>query len=736
MTTPALPAPAVPSAPASPPRWEWLWLGLIGLGLGGLALVAYSNSFTAGLVLDNHIMIAVDSRIRAWNAENLRLIFTRDYWWPFYASTLYRPLTTLSYLFNYAVLGNGEKVMGYHVVNFLLHWANVWLAFIILRRLSGRLAVAALAAALFAVHPVNVEAVTNIVGRADLLQSLSILFGGWCYLRAAAVGGWRRMLWLLTMGVSACLGVLAKENGLMICVFVLLYDWLWRWPLLPGEVFGPKLAEAVKEFSLKGYVALAPAVVLVVGAHFLLVFHSPVFGEIFVDNPIAYAPRFQGTMTAMLVLGRYLGLLAFPVTLSSDYSYNQIPVYGTGGGWDTFQAWAALVFIAGLLVWAVRVRRTQPLCTWGVFFFFGMQLMTSNLLLPIGSIMAERFMYLPSVGFCALAAQFLLWVGQKLAEVLSPGAPQRRWGIALATLAVAALAARTHARNGDWQNDLSLWRSAVAAAPNSFKTHKGLANALWSENPGEPALDAAIARSLIALDILDHTPLTGIERDNTLYQDLGMFYRAKGEFLEHRGEPAEAQAYFQRSLDVLKRAQEVDEAVNRYSREASLARGRPTAEIADVGNYRLYSQLGQTYVKLGDMRGAEEVGRWAEHISPEQPIGYMLTGIACFNTGRPQLAARQFAEALFLDPGNNEAWANLNRCFATLGVNPSPVLSNGPSFGLDPNNPVTTQLITEASVELVRNFTAAKQLDSVRQVRDLAVSGYHVPPQAFAEFGL
>src|SRR6185295_10390235 len=111
------------------PRTGW-----VALALGLLALLVYSNSFSAGLVLDNGLIIGTDTRLRAASAENVGLIFSKSYWWPGFESVLYRPLTTLTYLFNYSVLGSGEHVASYHVVNFLLHWANVVLVLLIIRR--------------------------------------------------------------------------------------------------------------------------------------------------------------------------------------------------------------------------------------------------------------------------------------------------------------------------------------------------------------------------------------------------------------------------------------------------------------------------------------------------------------------------------------------------------------------------------------------------------------------------
>src|SRR5204863_412171 len=99
--------------------------------------------------------------------------------------------------------------------------------------------------------------------------------------------------------------------------------------------------------------------------------------------------------------GRYMVLLVFPRTLSSDYSFNQIPLFGTAGNyWIDASAWISFGVVMLLLVAALWLRKKERLFSWGVLFFFVMMLPTSNVLITIGSIMAERFLYLPSVGFC------------------------------------------------------------------------------------------------------------------------------------------------------------------------------------------------------------------------------------------------------------------------------------------------------------------------------------------------
>src|SRR6185369_2492425 len=118
------PAVHAPETPVGRISRSDTWLGL---GLGLLILICYANSMGADLVFDSATIISKDPRLRAWNSENLEHILTRGYWWPSAEDTLYRPLTTFTYLLNYSVLGSREEPAGYHVVNILLHWANACL---------------------------------------------------------------------------------------------------------------------------------------------------------------------------------------------------------------------------------------------------------------------------------------------------------------------------------------------------------------------------------------------------------------------------------------------------------------------------------------------------------------------------------------------------------------------------------------------------------------------------------
>ena len=172
------------------------------LGLCALALIAYANSFGLGLTTDARTIITRDVRIRSASVTNLSQILNHDYWWPMSVDRLYRPVTLISFLWNYAVLGNGENGTGYHQANFLLHAINVLLVYeLALLLFRRRREPAFFAAALWAVHPVHTECVTNVAGRADLLAAMAVLAGLLLYTRMNAWTGGRR--WLAAAGLFA-----------------------------------------------------------------------------------------------------------------------------------------------------------------------------------------------------------------------------------------------------------------------------------------------------------------------------------------------------------------------------------------------------------------------------------------------------------------------------------------------------------------------------------------------------
>src|SRR5215471_14212355 len=200
-------------------------LAMIALCL--LVAAVYANGFANGIAGDIRGLLD-DPRVHDATAENVGLIFTHTYWWPYGESGLYRPFTTLSYLFNYAILGNGASTGGYHAVNLLLHCANVLLVFTLARRLTRDARLSLFLAAVWAVQPVLTESVTNLAGRPDLLAALCVLSGFLFYLEKR---------WIALAAVTL-IGAFSKESAVVLVGIVVLYELCFGnprkllWPLV------------------------------------------------------------------------------------------------------------------------------------------------------------------------------------------------------------------------------------------------------------------------------------------------------------------------------------------------------------------------------------------------------------------------------------------------------------------------------------------------------------------------
>ena len=489
------------------------------MALCAVTLLAYANSFSSGFVLDNRGLLLQDPRIQEATAENLKLILQHTYWWPYGESGLYRPFTTLTYLFNYALLGNTDHPAGYHWINFLLHAGNVLLVYVLARRLIGDWWPSVWIAALWAVHPVLTESVTNMIGRADLLAGMTLLGGFLMYLKSTESQGGRRWAWLAGLAAITTVGVFSKESAATILGVIVVYELVWWRERRQGRALAA------------GCIAVLLALEAMWYARAAVFFHLPPTRFPYWDNPLVDAGFWEARLTALKVIAKYLGLLFWPAHLSCDYSFAQIPM-ATGAVSD-WLAWLAVAAAAGAVV--LLYRRSRPLfflCVMACVTFLPM----SNLLFPIGTIMAERFLYLPAIAAAAIVVCGCFALARRAGK---PGlAP-----VAL-SLILAACIARTWARNADWHDDLSLMKATLATSPASFKSHK-LAAGLYDSDPNRFTIDQVLAEAEKGLAILD--PVADWHNNPDSYRRAGIYYLTKGDQLAVRGDRHGVEPY-QRSL--------------------------------------------------------------------------------------------------------------------------------------------------------------------------------------------
>ena len=564
--------PAPSSTPSSKPAWPAHRWKILALAV--LTLLAYSNSFQAGLIFDNSKAILEDARVHAATADNVHLIFHEEYWYKTSTTGLYRPLTTLSYLFNYAMLGNGPNPAGYHWVNLLLHLVNISLVYLLGIRIAENANLAFALAALWGVHPLLTESVTNVVGRADLLAGFGVLAGLLCHLAAVSAPGRWRMVWLAGLAGAAAIGIFSKEAAAVLPGVMLLYDVTWGKP-------------AAWRARAPAYAVLA----LPFAAYFWMrgeiLARSPLGMVPFVDNPLTGAGFWTARLTAIGVIGKFLSLFVWPARLSADYSYASIPLFG----WrltdpNDLQTLAALAVCLSATVLAIRwYRRSRPVFFCIVFFFLTLA-PTSNVFLSIGSIMAERFLYLPSIGLTGCAVAAIYAVCRRLSPRW-PAAQRAAW--AVLGLVCVSFAARTYARNPDWYNDRSLWASVVRVCPESAKARSLLASILLNAGPTE--LDQAAFEAGRSLAIVDSLP----DELNSPqpYEVAAKCYRLKGDSLTG----AAAMEWYRKAAATLERGVRVDAVSHERIRRLNLAHGK---RIGASGTMSLYLELGRAYLRLSE----------------------------------------------------------------------------------------------------------------------------------------
>ena len=440
-----------PVEPAGNPERHARETGRLALAVALFAVALFAVVIGNGLVLDDAPLIRENPFIR--NLANVPRFFTSDYWEPRMQAGLYRPLVTTSYALNHAAGGLDPR--GYHALNLLLHAANSALVLLLLRRWTGQLALAAAAAFLFAAHAVHAEVLANIAsGRPELMAALFFLLSLLSYRRAEDGQAQH--------GVSppslVCFGLalLCKESAITLIAVLPLADAVFG----QGETASLRGARRLWTQRAGIYAAYAMLAVAYLGIRWLALGGGETLpAQRDFDNPLLMLPAGWRMLNALHVALLYTGLLIWPLHLSYDYSYDQIPMIHS---FDDPQLYAVLG-LAALAAWGlVASARRSRQAFFGIAFALVTFSVVSNLLLPIGTIMAERLLYLPSLGFCLAAAAGLRWLARRIQA--SPRGAARAF-VALSALLVALHGARAIDRSLDWRSENGLYLHDLEVEP-------------------------------------------------------------------------------------------------------------------------------------------------------------------------------------------------------------------------------------------------------------------------------
>ncbi|MDQ2868679.1 MAG: tetratricopeptide repeat protein [Verrucomicrobiota bacterium] len=561
-----------------------------------VAILVYLNSLGGAFISDDHPLILNHPYTK--HLRDFPAIFTAGH---YAGNGSYRPLTTSSFALNYQL--SGANPASYHLVNILLHATVSLLVYLLCLRLFRALSVSLVAGFLFAVHPIHTEAVAWISGRAELLAALFSLAAWLFYLHGTASETRRRGAFIASL-VLFFGALLSKENALMLPLVMAAAD------IFRARRDGDRLLMLP---WLKRYLPFAGVIVF-----YLLFRHAlyarpllPGGGQVaFYDNPLAAAPLGARLPTALKILGEYFRLLVWPRHLSADYSFNAIPVVHTLADAQVEFALALIAIL--LLVSAISFLRRGNL--WLPIAFAVITIApTANLFFPIGTIKAERLLYLPSIGFCIAVALIFRWL---YAQLRVPAGRVVLIGVVVLSLMI--LSVRAMQRNLVWQSERTLWAATAKTVPENFRAQMLLAAEALRTGDYATALDAS--RRAHAIDPSSHAAALNY-----------------GVALVQAGEVAEAMQFYEREI-----AQH--------------------PERAD-----LHQNLGLAYVARGDVISAAEEFRTALKLNPRSAVAYLNLGLASSRMGETENALQNYRRATEVKPDYAEAWNALGALALKLG---------------------------------------------------------------------
>ncbi|XP_005570530.2 protein O-mannosyl-transferase TMTC1 isoform X3 [Macaca fascicularis] len=627
--------------------------------LAGASCLCYGRSLQGEFVHDDVWAIVNNPDVRP-GAPLRWSIFTNDFWGKGMAENTshksYRPLCVLTFKLN--IFLTGMNPFYFHAVNVILHClVTLVLMYTCDKTVFKNRGLAFVTALLFAVHPIHTEAVAGIVGRADVLACLLFLLAFLSYNRSLDQGCVGEsfpstvspffLLFSLFLGTCA---MLVKETGITVFGVCLVYD---LFSLSNKEDKSYLRASSNRNFLLTMRPFLKRAILVLSYVLVILYFRlwimggsMPLFSE--QDNPASFSPyiltRF---LTYSYLLAFNVWLLLAPVTLCYDWQVGSIPLVETI--WDMRNLATILLAVVMALLslhcLAAFKRLEHKEVLVGLLFLVFPFIPASNLFFRVGFVVAERVLYMPSMGYCILfvhgLSKLCTWLNRCGATTL----------IVSTVLLLLLFSWKTVKQNEIWLSRESLFRSGVQTLPHNAKVHYNYANFLKDQGRNKEAIYHY------------RTALKLYPRHASALNNLGTLIR----------DTAEAKMYYQKALqlhpqhnralfnlgNLLKSQEKKEEAITLL--KDSIKYG---PEFADA-----YSSLASLLAEQERFKEAEEIYQTGIKNCPDSSDLHNNYGVFLVDTGLPEKAVAHYQQAIKLSPSHHVAMVNLGRLYRSLGEN-------------------------------------------------------------------
>ncbi len=590
----------------------------------------YANTITHDFTQDDAIVI-YDNMFTQKGFSGISGHLTNDTFYGFFKTEgkaklvsggRYRPLTPIMFSIENAIFG--ESPLAGHIINVLLYALLCMLIYklIVLMLLPvlgssrGFYIFAFLAALLFAAHPIHTEAVANIKGRDEIMSMMGAVLALYYSLKYIDT---KKSLFIGFAGIAFFLGLMSKETTITYLAII------------------PLAAYFFRNTNFKKIIT--PTIVILVSSIIFIMIRTSVLGLDFggtpkelMNNPFikiagnSYVPFSFGEKAATIVftLGKYIGLLLFPHPLTHDYYPRHIDIMSFGN-WQVILS--VLVYLA-MGIYALMNIGKKSIVSFCILYFIITLSIVSNIVFPIGTNMSERFMFMPSLGFCILVAYLLYrYFGQSKSSTL----------IGIVSVLLLCYSFKTITRNNVWKNDFTLFTTDVKTSNNSAKVLNAAGGALVTESskPENAAqksqmLDRAIPYLTKALEIHPN------------YKNAALLL---------------GNAHFYKS--------DFESAIKSYERALSLA---PEYKEAITNLAVAYRDGGRhAGEKEGNLEKAKNYLQRSIQLVDTDPDAYRLLGITHGMAGEHPQAIKYFTKVAEMLPDNAGAYVNLGKAYQYYG---------------------------------------------------------------------
>lgn len=425
--------------------------------VGIVSFVLYTNTLAHGFVLDD-IAVIQENKFVKNGILGIKDILTTFYWQGYWNSNsgLYRPMSLIFFAIEWQLMPNSPFI--HHFSNVLFYVLNNVLLFLVLRYFFKNYSywISFIIVILFAVHPIHTEVVANIKSRDEILCLFFFL------LSVYSLFCRKGMNWKIASVIFFLFSLLSKEAGILFLPILAFLLW----------------SESQNSKQLvKNILPHASITICWLFVHRLVINSSPYkkINYTYLDNSlVACDDRLTQIATGFTILGRYICNAFFPVNMSYDYSFNQIPC----AEFFSFPFFGSIFLIVALLGIALYYRKKCTAISFGVIFFFVTIALATNIVVLIGTTIGDRLLYTPVLGICIALVFIVFYSFKKLQNDLNSSRIIFVFG-----LLFMAYFLNSFQRNKDWKSNFTLFTSDLNHAPNSARVNFNYATTFFSQLP-------------------------------------------------------------------------------------------------------------------------------------------------------------------------------------------------------------------------------------------------------------